>query len=111
MKLKQLFSPIKLGNIEVKNRCVMSAMGVGIYSPDDKWPKKTIRYFEERAIGGVGLILSSNTRVHTKLAEGPGPRIGIYDDRLISSHEELVERVHKHGSKIFLQIIVILKTS
>jgi len=102
--LKNLFSPIKLGNIEISNRCVMAPMGAGIYSPDDTWPKRTIRYFEERAIGGVGLIITSFTRVHNKLAAGPAPLIGIYDDRLISSHEELVGRVHKHGSKIFLQI-------
>lgn len=104
MALKNLFSPIKLGNIEISNRCVMAPMGAGIYSPDDAWPKRTIRYFEERAIGGVGLIITSFTRVHNKLATGPAPLIGIYDDRLISSHEELVGRVHKHGSKIFLQI-------
>ena len=104
MNLNQLFSPIKLGSIEISNRCVMAPMGAGIYSPDDTWPKRTIRYFEERAAGGAGLIISSNTRVHNKLAAGSAPLIGIYDDRLISSHEELVKRVHKYGSKIFLQI-------
>ncbi|MHB1443792.1 MAG: oxidoreductase [Candidatus Humimicrobiaceae bacterium] len=104
MTLKNLFSPIRIGNVEISNRCVMAPMGAGIYSPDDKYPKKTIRYFEERAKGGAGLIISSNTRIHDKLAAGAYPLVGIYDDRLISSHEELVNRVHKHGSKIFLQI-------
>ena len=104
MSLDLLFSPIKIGGIEISNRCILAPMGVGISSPDDTWSKRTIRYFEERAVGGVGLIISSNTRVHNKLAAGPAPLIGIYDDRLISTHEELVKCIHKYDTKIFLQI-------
>jgi 2-enoate reductase len=102
MTLSNLFSPIKLGKVEIKNRCVMAPMGVGFYSPDETWPKKEIRYFEERAIGGIGLIITSFTRVHGRLASTP--LVGIWDDRFIPSHEELVKRVQKHGSKIFVQL-------
>ncbi|HDY89023.1 MAG TPA: hypothetical protein ENH82_13035, partial [bacterium] len=63
---------------------------------------RSIRYYEERAIGGMGLIITQFTRVNGKIASVP--IVGIYDDRFIPSHEELVERVHKHGTKIFLQI-------
>lgn len=104
MEMKSLFEPIKLGKLEVPNRVVMAPMGTSLYSPDDTWPRRTIRYFEERAIGKVGLILTSFTRVHDKLATGSAPLTGIYDDRLIPSHKELVQKVHKHGSKIILQI-------
>ncbi len=104
MELRNLFSPIKLGKTEISNRVVLAPMGTSLYSPDDKWPRRTIRYFEERAAGGVGLILTSFTRVHNKLATGPKPLTGIYDDSLIPSHIELVDKVHKHGPKIFLQI-------
>lgn len=104
MELKALFSPINLGKVEISNRVVLAPMGTSLYSPDDKWPRRTIRYFEERAAGGVGLIISSFTRVHDKLATGPVPLTGIYDDSFIPSHIEFVEKVHKHGSKIFLQI-------
>ena len=102
MKISNLFSPIKPGNIEIKNRCAMAPMGVGFYSPDETWPKKEIRYFEERAMGGMGLIITPFTRVHGKLASIP--LVGSWDDRFIPSHEDLVRRVHKHGSKIFLQL-------
>ncbi|MDD3777052.1 MAG: NAD(P)/FAD-dependent oxidoreductase [Actinomycetota bacterium] len=104
MELKSLFKPIKLGQLEVPNRVVLAPMGTSLYSPDDTWPRRTIRYFEERAIGGVGLILTSFTRVHDKLATGSSPLTGIYDDRLIPSHQEMTGKVHKHGSKIILQI-------
>ena len=104
MGLGKLLSPIKIGKIKIANRVALAPMGVGVNSPDDSWPKRTIRYFEERAIGGAGLIITSSTRVHNKLATGLSPLIGIYEDRLIASHAQLVEKVHKHGSKIFIQI-------
>ena len=102
MILKNLFSPIKLGNINIPNRTVMAPMGTRIYSADGTWPKRVIRYFEERAIGEIGLIITSFVRVHGSLASFP--LHGIYDDRFIPSHRELVERIHRYDSKIFLQI-------
>ncbi len=102
MAFPNLFSPIKLGNVEIKNRCAMAPMGGGLYSIDETWPMRSIRYYEERAIGGMGLIITQFTRVNGQIASVP--LVGIYDDRFIPSHEELVKRVHKHGAKIFLQI-------
>ena len=104
MVLDKLLSPIKIGKIEIPNRVALAPMGVSVHAPDDSWPKRTIRYFEERAIGGTGLIITSFTRVHNKIATGPAPLVGIYEDRLISSHAQLVERIHRHDSKIFIQI-------
>ena len=78
MSLEDLFSPIKLGNVEVPNRCAMAPMGLGtsMYASDETWPKKTIRYYEERAIdyfekelklSNVNLVL--NTEVTPELVE------------------------------------------
>jgi len=104
MALDNLLSPIKLGDLEILNRVAMAPMGMGepLYSPDETWPKRVIRYYEERAIGGAGLIITGFNRVHEKLA--CVPNVGIYDDRFIPSHTELVEKIHKYGSKIIHQI-------
>ncbi|MHB8280410.1 MAG: oxidoreductase [Candidatus Humimicrobiaceae bacterium] len=104
MSLENLFSPIKIGNVEIPNRAAMAPMNIGapMYSDDGMWPKKTIRYYEERAIGGLGLIITQFIRVYDKI--GSYPIAGLHDDRFIPSHAELVERIHKHGTKIFHQI-------
>ena len=80
----------------------MAPMGVGFYSPDETWPKSEIRYFEERAMGGLGLIITPFVRVHGSLASIP--IIGMYDDKFIPTHEKFVERIHKHGAKTVMQI-------
>ena len=102
MPLPHLFSPITLGNVEIPNRVAMAPMGTRINTTDETWPRRQIRYFEERAKGGIGLIITTFCRVHGSLASFF--HIAIYDDRFIPSHRELVDRVHRHGSKIFLQI-------
>lgn len=102
MQFPTLFSPIKLGKVEIPNRTAMAPMGVRLNSTDESWPRRQIRYFEERAIGGIGLIITTFCRVHGSLASFP--HIGIYDDRFIPSHKSLVDRIHRYDTKIFLQI-------
>ncbi len=102
MSFPRLFSPIRLGGVEIPNRVVMAPMGVGRYRDDENWPKIALRYFEERAAGGAGLILTQTVRVHGSLASRPG--IGLHDDRFIPSHAELADRMHRHGAKIFCQL-------
>jgi len=104
MTFKKLFEPIKIGKIIVPNRIAMAPMGMGtpLYNIEETWPKKVIRYYEERAMGGTGLLITGFIRVHPKLASYS--IVGLYDDSQIPSHKELVDAVHRHGSKIFHQI-------
>ncbi|TET62845.1 hypothetical protein E3J48_03665 [Candidatus Aerophobetes bacterium] len=64
MKLEKLFSPIRIGNIEVKNRIVMAPMGANFENVDGSVTEALISYFEARAKGEVGLILSPITIVN-----------------------------------------------
>lgn len=102
MQHEKLMSAIQVGRLRIANRTVMAPMGVGVYSPEEIWPKKEIRYFEERAKGGVGIIVTPFTRVHGSIASIP--IVGSYDDRFIPSHKEFVERIHRYDTKLFLQI-------
>ena len=57
MNYDTLFTPFKIGNMEVKNRIVLSAMGNLMANRDGSFSEAEIAYFEERAKGGTGLIL------------------------------------------------------
>jgi len=104
MALDNLFSPIMIGNVKVPNHRAMAPMNLGpkMYTDNEVWPKKTIRYYEERAIGGIGLIITQFVRVYDKLASYP--IAGLYEDSSIPAHAELVKRIHKYDTKIFHQI-------
>ena len=60
-KYQHLFSPIKIGTVEVPNRIALLPMGV--FSPrmmnnDGSYTKDGADYYIERAKGGTGLIIT-----------------------------------------------------
>jgi|GEM_PF-4654198 len=62
---KHLFTPVKIGNMEVKNRIVMLPMTTGYPEADETVGDRFINFFAERAKGGAGLH-------HHSLRPGPG---------------------------------------
>ncbi|MHB9028397.1 MAG: oxidoreductase [Candidatus Latescibacterota bacterium] len=102
MALTHLFSPIRLGKVTLPNRTIVAPMGVGVTSLELPFPAKLIRYFEERARGGFGLIITPFTPVHPTLSTLPCA--GIQDDRHIPNHRRFTDAIHRYESKVFLQI-------
>lgn len=93
-----LFSPIKINNIEIKNRIAMAPMGNHLQAPDGSPTCDFIDYIVARA-SGVGLVFSPFTSV---APHHPTP--GVYSDRLIPSLSKLCKSVHSRGAKMILQI-------
>lgn len=99
MKIIKLFEPIKIGNIELKNRIKLPAMGIAIRE-DGMVCEQTKACYAERARGGVALIGISCTT--TRLLKGP--LYGIYHDRFIPGLKELVDVIHVNGAKVYAQM-------
>lgn len=57
-KYEKLFTKCKIGNIEVRNRIVMSPMGTGHVGPDSRVTQELIDFYAERARNGVGMIIT-----------------------------------------------------
>ena len=102
--LNNLFRPIKIGPMEVKNRLVMAPMGTNLASHEGEITPSFIRYYTTRARGGVGLILTDDTTITSSaLYHQNGPRL--HDDRVIQGWKELTQAVHAHGAKIGPQLV------
>lgn len=104
-QFKELFEPVMLGTLEVKNRIVMCPMGLGWASLTGAVTDRLIDYYTERARAGVGLIIVEGTCVESTLGMmGLVPRTLIDSDRLIAGLSDLVESVHRYGAKIAIQL-------
>jgi len=103
--LPDLFSPVQIGNMEVKNRLLMSAMSIN-FGVDDQChvTDQLVEYFVARAKGGVGMMLVGGGSVHPGGQELPDlPQM--YDDSCIPSLKKMVKRVKAHDTCFGVQLM------
>lgn len=101
--LKNLFTPTKVGSCEIPNRLFVPAMVTNYCTYDGMVTERLIRYLEEKAIGGFGLIITEDYAVQPN-GKGYSRIPGLWKDEQIAGSRELTERVHSHGAKIFCQM-------
>lgn len=101
MPYVKLFEKGKIGNLFLKNRVVMPGMGTGFASAGGEASDEIIRYFEERAKGGVGLIITGVTRVDEETGVAMKCQLRATDGKYIQRLERLTDAVHRHDTKYF----------
>ena len=99
-----LFSPARIGKCEIKNRIVMSPMVMGTGTPGGGPGEKMCAYYEARAKGGAGLIITECCRVDDHTGPLAPCQISLTHDRHIAPLAAMIQRVHRHGAKIFCQL-------
>lgn len=98
-----LLSPGKIGNMELRNKTVMCAMGMS-QSDGGFVNDAVVNHYVERAKGGVGLIVVEVTCVDTPLGLNTARMLVIDDDKYIPGMARLADAIHKEGAKCVLQI-------
>lgn len=98
-----LFTPIKIGSMELKNRLIVPAMGTLQCSEDGSVTDQLIEYWAARAKGGWSLLLVEVTAVDPLGVSAPFVPV-LYDDRYIPGMKKLADEVHKYGAKIGVQL-------
>lgn len=104
MAYEKLFTPGKIGNVEIKNRVVMPPMMLGFGQFDGTPTEEMMDYYEERAIGGTGLIVTEIARVNDFSGASAFAQLAISHDYHIAPLKEMIDRVHRHGTKMFIQL-------
>ncbi len=115
-QLKHLFSPIKLGRLELKNRIVMTcanASGGG--------GEHVLRYYAERAAGGCGLLIVGGMYTFDT---GPGKtfyggrrgvteeearairEFALYGEELLPFLQRFTQTMHDNGAKVAAQLLM-----
>lgn len=99
----KLFTPVKIGGMEIRNRLVMSPMTSQYANEDESVSDRLREYYEARSRGGVGLITVEVCTVDKPHRYQP-LSLGLYEDRFIKGHLELTRAIHAHGAKVVPQI-------
>ena len=100
----RLMTPYRLGTMGLKNRIVMAPMVVNYGTEEGYVSEQTIAYYDERAKGGVGLIIVEATSIDLSRNKCWLRQLSIDDNRYIPGMSRLVEAIHRHGVKVALQL-------
>jgi 2,4-dienoyl-CoA reductase-like NADH-dependent reductase (Old Yellow Enzyme family) len=101
--MSALFTPMKIGNVEIPNRFVNSATYEAMANETGEVSDELVKRYERLAKGGVGLCVSGMMYVHPS-GRGYKNQIGIHHDSMIPGLRKLADAVHKEGGKIAFQI-------
>lgn len=102
--MNKMFSEINIGSLNIKNRIVMPPMVTFDYLEEDGLvTEEHIKHYEERAKGGVGLIIVEATCVNSK-GRLSNKQLRVWSDEYIEGLSKIAEVCHKYGAKVLVQI-------
>lgn len=101
---EQLKTPFTIGRVRLPNRVVMPAMGTNLSACGGGVSDDIIAYYEARARGGVGLIITEITRIVDGAGVGEPCQLAARSFRDVPELQRLVDAVHKYDTKLFIQL-------
>ncbi len=104
MALDRLFSPGRIGSLELRNRILMAPMGSNLGELDGTAGARLRRYYEERARGGAGLLLVGVGAVSYPAGAAIPRQLGLSDDRFLPGLRALSDAIHQHGARAAVQL-------
>lgn len=99
----KLFTPIKIGSMEVRNRTWMAPISLGYESETGTVSEKSEAYYLERAKGGVGCIITDACSVDPAVPY-LGNTLCFRGEESIARFKAFTDIIHETGAKIIPQI-------
>jgi len=103
MYFTNLLSPVTIGNLKLKNRCVVPPMETNYADPGGYVSQRMIDYYTARARGGYALIITEVIAVDP-IGVGDPFGLGLWSDEHISGFRRLTNSIHENGGRVFAQL-------
>ncbi|MBW2065120.1 MAG: FAD-dependent oxidoreductase [Deltaproteobacteria bacterium] len=103
-RYKNVFSPFKFGNVEIRNRIAVPPMLACMATADGFVTREMIEFYSSFARGGAGIVTIGDSAVDFDYARGHFGQLNLGDDGVIGGLSTLVEAVQKHGAKISIEL-------
>jgi len=99
-----LFEPLPLGKQLLPNRIALAPMGALLGSEDGFISERAVKFYEERAAGGAGLVVIENTCVEWPKGKANTAQTRTDVSRAVTGLRSMSERVQYYGSLIAAQL-------
>lgn len=100
---ERLFTPVKIGIMEVKNRFVVPAMDSHYTDEHHEYTVDALYYYGEKAKGGFGMIITEYMCVSEE-GLASATQAGIYDDSFLPTLRKLVDHIHQYDCRFIAQL-------
>lgn len=99
-----LFSPLRIGNITLKNRIEVAPMGT---EPNTSGylSEQNLAAYERRAKGGAAIVTRGETLVHAHTGSAHGNKCNLDNEGFMCSHLQLTDRIHQHNALANIEIL------
>lgn len=104
VKYAKIFSPIKIGNMLVKNRIETSPAAPRLASPEGLVTPELIEWTRELAKGGAGIVTVGISMVTPPFGHMNGFCVNIGDDNVVPGLAVLADTVHRYGAKASIEL-------
>ena len=100
-----LFTVTDIAGVTLPNRWVVAPMTRVSATEDGAATATMARYYERFARGGFGLVITEGLYTDRAFSQGYIHQPGITDDTQVRAWQPVLEAVHRHGARIFAQIM------
>ena len=97
-RLDDLLAPGRIGELELRNRIAMTPMGSNLALSTGHLGERITRYYEERARGGVGLVIVGVGAISHPAGTCLPNQVSVSSDEFLPGLEELAARVQRPGT-------------
>lgn len=102
--IASLLEPFDVGPVTLRNRVFVAPHTTNFAVPGvNQITERHLAYHDRRAAGGAGLIITEGLRVHPTSLRRLG--LEVYSDTAVPGLRELAQTVHRHGTKLFAQLL------
>ncbi|MDO5424768.1 MAG: FAD-dependent oxidoreductase [Eubacteriales bacterium] len=96
----KLFTPLKIGNLTVKNRIETAPMG-----PSIQTSVKNLTYVAQKAQGGAGIVCLGEVLVHGKTGMCHADNFCLDDENCATNIKEFTDRIHRYGALASIELV------
>ncbi len=103
-KFPQLFSPLQIGSLTLKNRIEVAPMSPAKLSAEGHLTRDSIAFYRLLAKGGAALVTVGESIVHTPTGKSHPKQIALDDKGILPSLTETADAIHQYGALASIEL-------
>ena len=104
MSKLQMFQPMQIGRMKIKNRIVFPPMNTNLTSEEGYVTPELEEYYVRRAEGGVGMVVLEAATIDANSRNHPGQPV-LFDRKHVAGWAHLTERLHRYDVRVSVELV------